>query len=394
MPAEHLQTVKDAVFALGAGKIGAYQHCAWQVSGKGQFMPLAGADPFSGTQGQLSQVEELRLEFVCPDHLIDSVISAMVAAHPYEEPAYGAIPLYTHLSKNQPVPRQGQGQAHDDVHLTEIGQLYSLAAFYDEMNQDFLDDVVFYTKLLSGLKGPVLELGCGNARVGRALAAKGLDVWGLDLVPEILALARQKAEQEGLKLTLVQANMSNFDLLGQDNNRQKFAAIICPLNTLSHLLNEAELLSCFASVKDHLLPGGIFVPSIFVPEQTGLDGDGQSLTCIENFYSQSAEETIEVYQKSRYNPISQIKELTWYFSGQKSESTWDRNFALRMYYPAEFRQLAKQAGFAIKEEWADYDIKDEQASTEPLPADCVMQSIVFVCDNRLGLELGANKGGA
>jgi hypothetical protein len=64
VPESHLEVVKDAVFAAGAGTIGDYQNCCWQVLGQGQFRPMAGSQPFIGEQGQLEQVAEWRVEMV------------------------------------------------------------------------------------------------------------------------------------------------------------------------------------------------------------------------------------------------------------------------------------------------------------------------------------------
>ena len=88
VPVSHAEAVKAAVFAAGAGRIGDYDQCCWQVEGRGQFRPLAGSDPFVGKQGELETVDELRVELVCEDSLIRDAIKALKEAHPYEEPAY------------------------------------------------------------------------------------------------------------------------------------------------------------------------------------------------------------------------------------------------------------------------------------------------------------------
>jgi len=88
IPESHLQPVKSALFAAGAGQIGNYDRCSWQVLGEGQFRPLTGSDAYIGQTGQLEQVAEYRLETVVDDRHIEAVVRALYAAHPYEEPAY------------------------------------------------------------------------------------------------------------------------------------------------------------------------------------------------------------------------------------------------------------------------------------------------------------------
>ncbi|MDH5472312.1 MAG: YqfO family protein [Gammaproteobacteria bacterium] len=88
IPESHLEQVKTAMFAAGAGKIGDYDCCSWQTLGQGQFRPLDNSKPYIGTQGQIEQVDEYKVEMVCDDQLIKKVITSMKQAHPYEEPAY------------------------------------------------------------------------------------------------------------------------------------------------------------------------------------------------------------------------------------------------------------------------------------------------------------------
>ncbi|KXJ57795.1 YqfO family protein [Neptuniibacter pectenicola] len=88
VPEDYLETVKSAIFATGAGRIGNYDHCCWQVLGQGQFRALEGSDPFLGQQNKLEIVAEWKVELVCSDELIQPAVRALKQAHPYEEPAY------------------------------------------------------------------------------------------------------------------------------------------------------------------------------------------------------------------------------------------------------------------------------------------------------------------
>ncbi|MCY1434856.1 GTP cyclohydrolase 1 type 2 [compost metagenome] len=88
VPASHVEVVKAAVFAAGGGRIGDYDHCAWQTLGQGQFRPLDGSQPFLGQTGQVEVVEEWKVELVVADELIVQVVAALKQSHPYETPAY------------------------------------------------------------------------------------------------------------------------------------------------------------------------------------------------------------------------------------------------------------------------------------------------------------------
>lgn len=93
VPEEHAETVKEAMFAAGAGKIGDYDSCCWQIAGQGQFRPLEGSQPFLGQQGEVERVREYKVEMVCAEGRMDAAIQALLAAHPYEEPAYDILTL-------------------------------------------------------------------------------------------------------------------------------------------------------------------------------------------------------------------------------------------------------------------------------------------------------------
>jgi hypothetical protein len=88
VPKDHVEKVKEAVFAAGAGKIGNYDKCCWCSEGTGQFRPLEGSDPFLGSKGEVERVPEMKVEMVCDDDAIDAVVEALKKAHPYETPAY------------------------------------------------------------------------------------------------------------------------------------------------------------------------------------------------------------------------------------------------------------------------------------------------------------------
>ena len=91
IPDNALELVKSALFAAGAGTIGNYEHCCWQVQGTGQFRPLAGSNPHIGAHDRLEEVDEWRIEMVVATANIAKVIEALKQAHPYETPAYDVV---------------------------------------------------------------------------------------------------------------------------------------------------------------------------------------------------------------------------------------------------------------------------------------------------------------
>lgn len=93
VPDADLARVSDALFAAGAGSIGQYTQCSFRLAGTGTFFGSDAANPAVGEKGRREEVAEWRLEAVCPEAVIDSVIAAIRKAHSYEEPAYDVYAL-------------------------------------------------------------------------------------------------------------------------------------------------------------------------------------------------------------------------------------------------------------------------------------------------------------
>jgi dinuclear metal center YbgI/SA1388 family protein len=122
VPAGDANAVREAMFGAGAGQIGDYSHCSWSVSGTGQFLPHDGASPAIGSVGSIERVSEDRVEVIAPTRLRAHVLTAMRAAHPYEEPAFDIFAL-------APVPA--------DAGLGRIGSLprpETLSAFVSRVH--------------------------------------------------------------------------------------------------------------------------------------------------------------------------------------------------------------------------------------------------------------------
>lgn len=109
VPTSHEAEVRAAIGDAGAGYIGKYSHCSYRSPGIGTFLPQAGSSPFIGETGKLEEVEEYRLETIVPQSILQTVISQMITAHPYEEVAYDIYPLHN------------QGQAYS---LGRVGKIF------------------------------------------------------------------------------------------------------------------------------------------------------------------------------------------------------------------------------------------------------------------------------
>jgi len=118
VPPNAIKKVSNAMFSAGAGNIGDYSRCSYRTSGQGTFFGGEATRPTVGEAGRMEYVDEIRLETVVPLTVLPAVVTAMVRAHPYEEPAFDIYPL-----KPPPVRGIGRiGRLPRPVHLASLAR--------------------------------------------------------------------------------------------------------------------------------------------------------------------------------------------------------------------------------------------------------------------------------
>lgn len=99
VPCKYAEKVRTALFNVGAGHIGNYDMCSFNINGKGTFRPLEGANPFIGIKNVIETVDEVRIETIAREKDLKKVINTLIKTHPYEEPAYDIIKLENKIYK-------------------------------------------------------------------------------------------------------------------------------------------------------------------------------------------------------------------------------------------------------------------------------------------------------
>ena len=170
-PPEDVDAVLDGVFAAGAGEFDGYSGCAFTHSGKGQFLPGDGANPTIGAVGETEKLTEIHAEFIAPAAIREKVRAALVAAHPYEVPAYDV--LSSHAVGPADTSSAGLGR------VCELPEPRSLA----ELTRDFASRLPATVGGLRAAGAPDMEVrrvavcsGAGDSMLGAARAA-GADVY-------------------------------------------------------------------------------------------------------------------------------------------------------------------------------------------------------------------------
>lgn len=114
--------LKKMLFDAGAGAIGDYRECAFEIEGTGQFRPVEGANPAEGDVDKLFKSLELRIEFVAPRNLRARLTSVLREAHPYEEPAFDIVEMHSAESLENATGLGRVGELPEPMRLADFVQ--------------------------------------------------------------------------------------------------------------------------------------------------------------------------------------------------------------------------------------------------------------------------------
>jgi dinuclear metal center YbgI/SA1388 family protein len=161
VPQADFEGLDAAILGAGAGQIGNYTDCHFRTLGTGTFRPNEKANPYHGSAGQREEVSELKLEYIVEAHRVNTVLTAMRSAHPYEEVAYQLL-----ATQNQ----------HQSIGAGLVGTLAEPAdalSFLNELKQKFNCGVIKYTQLLpKQIQKVALCGGAGSFLLPDAIRAK------------------------------------------------------------------------------------------------------------------------------------------------------------------------------------------------------------------------------
>lgn len=165
VPTEHLGTVQNALFEAGCGHIGNYSDCSFGTEGIGTFKAGSDATPFVGEPGKPHREQETRLETVFPGHLQNTVIKALVAAHPYEEVAYDIYSLDNQHTQT------GSGM------IGELPQPLSPGDFLAHVKKSMNINTIRYTQLQQPTIRKVAVCGGAGSFLIKQAIASGADAF-------------------------------------------------------------------------------------------------------------------------------------------------------------------------------------------------------------------------
>lgn len=228
-------------------------------------------------------------------------------------------------------------------------EFYADAQLYDRLFPGGQPAVDFYRAQADRQQGRVLELGCGTGHKLIPIASDGHPCTGLELSPAMLTEARRKADERALTAEWVRGDMRDFDL------GRTFDLVLIAANSLLHLHEAADLLSCLRSVRAHLAPGARFVFDVFNPDVRMLAGaDGVRRTRDGLSFEDPDRGTVRVDVAETYDAAAQVTRGTWHFSTELEPDFLVVPLELRSIFPQELPLLLSAAGLRLVERFGDW----------------------------------------
>jgi SAM-dependent methyltransferase len=245
---------------------------------------------------------------------------------------------------------------------------YRDAQAYDLEDGGYDADVPLTEQLARTLGGPVLDLACGTGTMALRLAAQGYEVTGVDIVPEMIGWASQKAAAQDLAVEWVVADVRTFSL------GKEFTFIYMLGNAYQHFLTRADQEALLARIREHLCPDGCF---LFVTRHPTPKNLFEARFSEPQTYGMEDGTELIATERQQYDPITQIQHYTFhnhwrYPSGQEKEETYCT--ALRYVFPQEMEALLYYNGFDIQNCYGNWQ-------QEPLMA--TSPAMIYVCQKRV-----------
>ncbi len=160
VPITHATKVREALFEAGAGEIGNYDCCSFNIEGKGTFRAGEQTNPFVGIQGEMHTEAEIKTEVILPSYKTQAVVRALLASHPYEEVAYDLVPLSNEW------PQTGYGI------VGELDQPEDETTFLRRLKSAFGIEQIRHTPILNRqIKKVALCGGSGSFLLKQAIAS-------------------------------------------------------------------------------------------------------------------------------------------------------------------------------------------------------------------------------
>jgi SAM-dependent methyltransferase len=220
---------------------------------------------------------------------------------------------------------------------SHIAAVYDHRAFGAPPETETTEAVSFLSDLLTGTGGRLLELGSGTGRLLVPLAERGFSVRGVELSPEMVVQMREKPGATDIPVAV--ADMASFEL------DERFDAVLLAYNTLFNLTSQERQVQCIETAASHLVEGGKLIVEAYAPYPMTKLPAKNVLT-----YSLKVDEV--VLMPTLHNQVDQTIEVNVLILREDGVRLFPSR--VRYAWPPEIDLMARLAGLALSERWADW----------------------------------------
>jgi SAM-dependent methyltransferase len=221
-----------------------------------------------------------------------------------------------------------------------------LADVYDQWFGSYEESAIaLLAQLAQG--GPALELGIGTGRIALPLAARGIEVHGIDAAPAMVAKLRARPGGDSIPVT-----MGNFDDVSVEG---EFSLVFIVFNTFFALLTQEEQIRCFRNVAEHLREGGAFLIEAFVPDVARFSR-GQ------NARAYTVTDDRVSLQVAQHDPVRQRMMTQNIVFTEKGTGLYP--VEIRYAWPSELDLMARLAGLMLRHRWGDWERGEFSGNSE------------------------------
>lgn len=240
------------------------------------------------------------------------------------------------------------------------------AHYYDSDYRDYDDDIDMILSLARECNGPVLEMGCGTGRIMQHLVEAGHRVVGVDISPDLIAIAQEKLSKIPASEPYVLALGDFTDI---ELHEHEFTFAFCTSNTLMHVDKPEGQLKAIQNAYDHLAPGGLLLIDLFNPDVNRMLAVNALMELADEWEDEEQNSHVMKWSVRTFDFGEQLQDTLFIYEEVDANGAVHKTvcpFVLRFLWRNEAELMLRHTGFTVEGVWGDFDGSPYDSNSERL----------------------------
>lgn len=237
--------------------------------------------------------------------------------------------------------------------VAEAESYAPIASLFAAEHAEWDNDLPMYQALAHRAGGPILDLACGTARVGLALATAGFEVHGIDASDALLKIAGDQSRQLEVQISLARGDMRRL------SHSVEFGAVFCALDSFLHLTSTDDQLDALRSAIRVLKPGGLLALDVFNPTLDQLAARDSTLR-LQGTFDDTDGKTVVHLVSWDVDPSSQQIDATHFYDSLRADGSLHRittHMQMRYIHRFELELALRHVGFENIETFGSVELE-------------------------------------